>query len=529
MTGAPRPRTTNRPVVIKPYAAPAWGWRRWIMPTAMIPLAFFCLVYGFFYALTTPYLVMLFLAPLLVMALIVIWALPDLQRAPTATMQRLHMAFFVCLILWPNYLAIALPGLPWITLLRLTGIPMTLLLMISLSTSKAFRRDLGDVLNVAPAVWKMLAVFVAIQFLTIALSKDTSASVQKFIVAQTNWTAIFLVSCYVFIRPGSVTRYIAALWIMAMIICGIGLWEGAIQKVLWQGHIPSFLKIADAEGILQGSYRTASGMYRVKTTFTTSLGLAEYLALMTPFLLHYAFGNYRLIVRLAAIASLPIFFRVIDSTDARLGMVGMLISVLLYVGIWGLLRWRRLKADLVGPAIVLAYPAFFVLLVSATFFIRRIEILVWGDGSQQSSNDARADQISSGLPKILANPIGYGPGQGSSTLGYFSGDFATIDNYYLLIALEYGVIGFILYYGLILYMGWLAAQKILLQEKDVDSEAQYLVPLSISLGVFFVIKSVFSQQDNHPLIYLMMGMIMALVYRQTKASGSKTAAAKPTG
>lgn len=528
MTGAPRPRPPNaRPIVIKPYSTPAWGWRRWVKPAVSLPLAFFFLVYGFFYALTTPYLFMAFAAPIGVLALVAIWALPDLKHAPTRTMHYLFFAFFVCLILWPNYLAIALPGLPWITLLRLTGIPMALLLLICISTSKTFRRELAEILNTAPAAWMLLAAFVAIQFFTIGLSANPSRSIQKFIVFQTNWTAIFLVACYVFVQPGRVGRYIAALWVMAMIICGIGIWEAAIQKVLWQGHIPGFLKIADADGILAGDFRAGSGQYRVKATFTTSLGLAEYLALMTPFLLHYVFGNYRLLVRIAAAASLVIFFRVIDSTDSRLGMVGMLIAVLLYAGAWGLLRWRRDKSSLIGPTVVLAYPAFFVLLVGATFFIRRLEMMVWGDGSQQSSNDARGAQIAQGLPKILANPIGYGPGQGGTVLGFTIGGFQTIDNYYLAIALEYGVIGFILYYGLILYMGWLAARKVLNSNNASDREVDYLVPLGISLMVFFVIKSVFSQQDNHPLIYLVMGMIVALLYRLSKTTAPGKSAADP--
>jgi hypothetical protein len=45
--------------------------------------------------------------------------------------------------------------------------------------------------------------------------------------------------------------------------------------------------------------------------------------------------------------------------------------------------------------------------------------------------------------------------------------------------------------------------------------------------VFFVVKLVFSQQDNHPLIYMMMGMLMALFLR-IKKSGSSDAAPTPT-
>jgi len=522
MTAAPERAPKDPPVVLKPFASPTSRLQRQIEGAALLPLGFFCVVYGFFYALTTPYLIMLFAAPLGLLALAAIWALPDLKHAPTRTMERLFFAFYICLFTWPIYLAIALPGLPWITLLRLTGIPMALLLLIALSSSQEFRRDLWAVLNTAPLVWKMFAAFVAIQLLTIALSSNPSQSVSKFIVTQTNWTAIFLISCYVFTRPGKIERYLFLLWFMALFVCGLGLWEAAIQKVIWQGHVPSFLKIADAEQLLQADIRTASGKYRVKTIFTTSLGMAEFLALAAPFVLHLAATPRRLIIRVAAAASLPLFFISIRSTDSRLGMVGMLVGVLLYVLLWGVAQWRKRGAGLIGPTIVFAYPVFFVGLVGATFFVRSLEIMVWGSQATAGSNDARGRQIEMGLPKILQNPIGYGPGQGADTLGFHVGSFLTIDNYYLLIVLEYGLVGFGLYFGLILFMMWLTGREIVFGKPSDDPENQYLIPLGITLAVFFVIKAVFSQTDNHPLIYMMMGMIMALLYRARKNSAPQS-------
>jgi len=160
-------------------------------------------------------------------------------------------------------------------------------------------------------------------------------------------------------------------------------------------------------------------------------------------------------------------------------------------------------------------------LVGATFFIRRLEMMVWGSQATASSDDARGAQIARGLPKIFANPIGYGPGQGGNVLGFKIGSFQTIDNYYLLIALEYGVIGFILYYGIILYLIWISGKHILLQRIGGDPEFDYLIPLAIALAQFFVIKSVFSEQGNHPLIYVIMGMIIAIVYRMSKAAGGQ--------
>ncbi len=503
----------QKPQIMAPYTVPNWGLRRLAPLAAAIPLAFFCLAFGFFYALTTPYLFLLFAAPLGVLALIAIWALPDLRTAPSRTMENLYFAFFLCLVLWPNYLAIALPGLPWVTLLRLTGIPMTLLLLVAISSSREFRRDLGETLNAAPAAWKMLAAFVAIQLVTIGLSRDPPQSLQKFIVTQTNWTAIFIVSCYVFRKTGRIRQYIFALWAMAMIICALGIWEASIQYVLWAEHVPSFLKIDDASRMLRIMTRAGSGVYRAKATFSTPLGLAEFLALITPFILHFMIGSFRMPIRIGAALSLPIMFYVVLATDSRLGTVGMFVAGLIYLAAWGAMRWLRDRSGLIGPAVVMAYPAVFVAFVALTFIWRRLEVMVWGGGAQQGSNEARQTQIERGLPLIAKNPLGYGAGQSGDVLGFKTGSFQTIDNYYLSIVLEYGIIGFILYYGLLLFMMYLSARAVLFTPKDTDPEQDFIVPIAIALAVFIVVKLVFSQQDNHPLIYMMMGMLMALFLR----------------
>ena len=511
-----RPPGFEQRVVLKPYSAPLSLFQKILIVVSVASLAVMCLVYGFFYALTTPYLITTFAAPLGALALVAIWALPDLKRSPVRTMERLFFAFFVCLVLWPGYLALAFPGLPWITLLRLTGIPMALVLLVAVSTSKAFRHEMAEILGVAPAAWKMLAAFVLIQVLTVALSAHPAQSIQKVIIFQTNWTAIFFVSCYVFAQPGRAERFIFMLWLMAVAVCLFAMWEVREQKVLWQDHVPSFLKIEDAERLLSGVTRANTGKYRAKAMFTTPLGLAEFLALSTPFILHFIAGQYKFAIRILAFLSLLLILHVVLSTDARLGMVGMMVAVLLYVVFWGALRWRRSRTDMIGPLVVLAYPAFFMMLVGLTFVSRRVQIMVWGSEAQATSNDARHEQIALGLPKILLNPIGHGAGQAADTIGWRSGGFLSIDNYYLLVGLEYGVVGFILYYGLLLLMASIAGRSVLARNRILTREQEYLIPISVSLVVFFVIKSVFSEQDNHPIIYMLMGMVMALVYRSNK-------------
>jgi len=503
------------PAVLKPYhLAVDTIWRRLLRYGLIAALGLFMVIYGFYYAVTTPWLLVPFTLPFGIMLLIVIWALPDMRAAPTLTMERLYFAFYVCLAVWPNYLAISLPGLPWITFIRLTGFPMVLALLICLSVSSGFRKDMADVLSPTPWIWKPVTAFAVIVTYSIALSAAPMASLQYVIAAQVNWIAVFFLSVYIFSKPGRVERWAYLFWGMLLVLAVIAIREDRIQRVLWAGHIPSFFAINDpvVQSVLGGSYRKATGEYRVKAMFTTALGLAEFMALSIPFVLHFMMGPFRRAVKIAAIITLPIAFFVVLVTGSRLGMVGTLIGILLYSLLWGARRWRQEKAGIVGPALLLAYPAIFVFVAGATFAIPRLRRMVWGGGATDASDATRDRQVTEGIPKILHNPFGYGIGRGAAILGIRgSHDTLTIDNYYISVALDYGVIGFIVFYGMILAT-IIYATRAALRAPD-DREFSYLMPIAVSLSSFFVIKWVFAQSGNHSLVFMMMGAVAALLWR----------------
>ncbi len=488
-------------------------------------LAVIMLVYGFYYALTTPWMLVQFMLPLGGMILLVIWMLPEARQPPTTMMERLFFALLVVMFLWPNYLAFAFSGLPWITLIRLTGFPMVLSLLVCISVSKTFRDEISEVIRAAPWLTRAVIAFATIMLLSVAMSQTAMASVQKLIVGAVNWIAIYFVSAYILSKPGRMMRWATILLIAVLAVSVVGVLEARFSKIPWSGNIPSFVKVDPlVSSILSGSYRTATGEYRVKGTSTTALGFAEFLAISMPFVMHLAFGPFSRRIRWVAFATVPLAFVVIESTGSRLGMVGSGIGVLLYTFAWSYHRWRSQKMGLVGPAMLMAYPALASLVLVASFTVTRLRTRVWGGGATAASDAGRQMQIDVALPKIANNPIGYGIGRAAETLGIRgSGDKLTIDNYYLAIALEYGIIGFIVFYGM-LVLGIVYGVRGFLKRSD-DPEVSFLIPCAISMTSFFVVKWVFAQQDNHPLIFMMLGATCALCWRLRKeAQESKTAA-----
>ena len=305
---------------------------------------------------------------------------------------------------------------------------------------------------------------------------------------------------------------------MATAVACIGVWEKSEGHVVWAGHVPSFLKVEDPSALLalSGSSRAATGEHRVQSTSGTSLGLAEFLALSLPFIIHFTTAGHKWYIRMAASFTIPLLVYVILLTQSRLGIVGCLITIMGYIFFWSILRWRQRPNSLVAPFLIAMYPVLLGMAIGATFLVGHLRAVVWGNGPQQASNDARLFQYQTGIPKIISHPWGYGPGMAGEVVGYVDpSGLLTIDTYYLAIAIDYGVIGFLLYYGLILFSIWHAAMKAV-QPSSRRGELVLFLPIALTLINFFVIKSVFSEQDNHPIIFMILGMMVALAYRARK-------------
>src|SRR5436190_11026161 len=123
-----------------------------------------------------------------------------------------------------------------------------------------------------------------------------------------------------------------------------------------------------------------------------------------------------------------------------------------------------------------------------------------------------------GIPKIISNPIGHGAGSSGNVLGYAKDEFVTVDNYWLTVALDYGVLGLILYVALFVLAIIAATQCLLRDPRSMDTrEKLLLIPLICSMAVYLVVKGVLSQEDNHALVFTMLGLLVGIVYRVTQA------------
>lgn len=158
---------------------------------AMLLLLGIMALYGAAFALLMPALALPMLVPFAVMALLIIWLLPDMQHPPTRLLTILLFIYLLALICWPDYLALTLPGLPWITAIRLTGTPLVLVLLLCLSVSSVVREEVMAQLRSMPVASALLLLFMAMATLSIGFPGDVLFSLNRYIVMLLNWISVF--------------------------------------------------------------------------------------------------------------------------------------------------------------------------------------------------------------------------------------------------------------------------------------------------------------------------------------------------
>jgi hypothetical protein len=484
----------------------------------------FCFLYGLVFAFFAPNLMMQMLAPLVVLAALVLWALPETGKAPVRYLEILIFGYMVAQSLWPNYLALVLPGLPWITVLRVAGVSLALVLLTCVSVSPRFRSELGAVLKAAPLLSRCLFLFAALQALSVFASSDRGSSANLFLNVLTGWYSPFLATCFICMKDGRVERFVGLLCLTAIILAGLAFWEHHLGHLPWLGHIPSFLQVNDpnVQRFLAGNTR-ADGVHRVQATFTTSLALSEYLAISLPFLLHFGAVKYPMPLRVAAYAAVPIVILAIVQTQARTGMIGVLVALSAYPIVRTFLYWRRNPQDLAASSILFFSPVLVAGALTVAYIVPGLHVRIFGAGSTAYSNDSRQIQMNMGMPKIYSHPWGYGIGRGSDTLQY-SGSFSdvySIDIYPLRLALEYGVVGFLVYYT-ILFAAFKLCAMPMLDGRQKTTEEMLFIPIGVSLLAIALMQIVFALEDNQSVLFVIFGILAAMTFRYAKRRKATT-------
>ncbi|MEI6418064.1 MAG: O-antigen ligase family protein, partial [Sphingomonadales bacterium] len=479
-------------------------------------------LYGLMAAILPASMLIVPMTPILILSGLCLWMLPDIGPIPVARMQLMLIWYCGLFAAWPGYVALDLPGLPWITPQRIASGLLVLLVLVGVAMSEDFRKRLTTTMNEVPAISRLFWGFWAITTVSLLMTRNPSLSINKYMNNQIFWTMMFVVSAYCFSFKGVALKTSRWMLIGMLVTVMAGLYEARIERVYWIDHLPGFLKVDPdlLEKVMKAQNRAGTDIYRVRGTMAASLYYAEYLAMMFPLMLHFVlktrvFG-YRMLLILGMMAMVVVMYL----TNARSAMVGLLLTVVIYPFFWVWRGRRRNPGSITSMSILMMYPAGLVAVAMLVLFWPRAHVAVLGGGQHQASSEAREVQWVMGMPKVLKAPLGHGTGTAAEVLGFSNGaGEITIDTYYLSILLEYGLLGLPVFIALFGVPMWYGLKGFL---KSNDEETDLIAPFAIGLFNFLIIKGVLSSEGDLPLAFIFLGIVVGLTWQLNRAGTAES-------
>lgn len=495
--------------------------------TALLLLA---MLMGFLLTLLPPPLFFVPALPLIVLAGLALWMAPDIEPALDRRIEVLFMTFLVIAFVWPTYIAFVLPGVGWASFQRMAMALLLLTSVYQIATSSRMRDEIVRVISAFKPMYWMFLLFVLLQFVLAVATNNLNS---RYFYSLIFWYYLFVLAAWLFAHEGVPTKF-RNIFMIGMGVQGIySVLEYHNKAPIWANHIPPFMQVDPEllDKVLGYSGRLGVGDYRVGSIYLTALTYAEMMSMALPFALHGTVEGKTPLRRWASFALVALLLTCVVFNDQRSSVIGAIIGFTAYIGLWAFRRLRSeaAKRDLVGTAVFWSFPAAIAMVAAAVLFVPRLHVMVLGGSQHQFSDAARDTQWALAIDRMLQNPLGYGPFSAPSTVGYtnMKGDFA-LDSYVITVMIESGVIGLLLYAGMLLSAWYLAVRTYFFSE---TVEEKLAGPLAVSLTSFMVIKTVLSQTENHAIAFTLVALSVALYWRQQQRLAGKPALAfltKPT-
>jgi O-antigen ligase len=469
--------------------------------------------------------VALLLGVLAFLLFLILWAMQAPRSVPLNAAWIFLVGVIAVTAIWPSYIALRLPGLPWLNLPRVLISAFLGLWLYCMLNSAGLRSRFADDFERCKPLFVFLGLWVTMMFLSIAVSRDISESISRTVNFQLSNTAALFAVVSLATTPKRLNLLAVVILLCGLFELSIGLLEHRYERPLWLDFNPPGFS-SDEEfvaGILEGVWR--EGEYRVQGHFFVSLSYAEFLALTLPFAYHFGLTAPRWWLRPISVAYILIAFPAIYVSGSRLGLVGFFTVGLTYAGFFAVRSWRESKTNIFGPILVLMFPLLLLAFGGALAVSNRLQDAMLGDGRSEASDAGREAQREVAYPKILQSPIvGYGMAQGANQVAYTNASGqGSFDNGILLVPLDNGIPGLIGFLGIILWTIVTSARLYFTGKTPISKLAG---AISVFFIAFLVIRWVLAQQENHQLVMVVAGMCVCIRRIESKSTQSSAEAAE---
>lgn len=424
----------------------------------------------------------------------------------TCSFDKIVLLFIVMYSMLPSYLGTRVAGVLF-NAQRAMTIVMILLLIAEAAANRYAIPRLIRVVTRARATASLLAVYLVFRFASAIQSSDFSLSINAALADILSSTVFLYLGIHYARDLKRLDTLIRTLVLAAAVLCVIGLVEAAFGRNLLATAFPG-LEVSDDYYLRFALTSKVRDAHRVQSTFLHPLAFASYLVLVMP-LAAYCMQ------RAKTLAGRGFYLGVTTLIAINASLTGSRAALLL-IALISLVYWVRhsvrlldarpdfkraigvASLGLAGLALVLAIPL--------------ARQLVAGKGEdEQASTAGRVVQLARGAQSVAEHPmLGVGPRMAGKYAGTYSGRDATVDNWYLTVVVESGVIALIGFCGSLASLLWLCGGLVHAHRRS-RRLAGLFFSILLSVAAFSLFMVILSLHDEtFPYLFLIMGAMLSM-------------------
>jgi hypothetical protein len=447
---------------------------------------------------------------ILLVAVVLLWVLPDLPLVSYILVRRMLIVALVVKLIVPDYYAIQILSIPWISARRLVLFPLIAVFAVALSTSLDARQWIVRLVSRNRLLVLCVFGFPVAALLSVLTSQVPTESLNAVVEIILEWYVPFAAFLYVMRKEEDVEVIIRILFWCALFVSIIGVLDFVFQRNLYLDLLPnslvnSLMQYNPSFAAMVNEPQFRNGAYRADSVFDVSLNFAEFEAVIAALAAVFALHGRTTKDRVLGAVLVFVSFVGIFASGSRGGWVSVIVAFAALAALYSIRTYRIEPGSL--------KPGFIGLTAAVGFVVLWGLILSWGRMHNMVLGETYGDrdvQWTLGIPKILANPItGHGYALGGAIIGYGGPTRQSIDSFLLATLVETGILGTVCFFGGLLLSIWIALRRYL---SDQSWQGALMGGLGFALLAYLTYRYVLAERANIYLMYLLLACVMVLNY-----------------
>lgn len=387
-------------------------------------------------------------------AIIIAWGLRAKgNKVPDRFIFGLMMSIVVLSIAWPRYVFFSVGGLPGInpqSLSVLVGLGLVLIFSIY---SPDFSKRVIDAMKNGKAILKLAFILWLWRFIANFLGEYPVESTVDYLRETLSLSSFILFGSVIASYDNGPKKMLHFVMLAALFVGIAGFVEAFQHKNIFVGFASqnvdaSVAKILDSIA----SDKSRGGVYRVQSVFGHPILYAQFFSALVPLALYGVMYEKKWVWRALSLIIIPIALFAILKSGSRSGIASFVVTI----GFLGVLFWFRamLHGQYSKFVAILALPLLALALGFASYVLQ--ELAAGSNQSESSSTEVRNNMLHNAIEALWESPLwGFGKGTAIEKAGVLNTKgVATLDNYFLNIAVDAGYVGLILFLALIVFFGY---------------------------------------------------------------------------